>query len=94
MPNIFSVHAVITGEVQGVGYRWFVQRTAQAMKLSGWVRNLPDGAVEVDAEGDKDSLITFLDLLKDGHSSAFVEGIKTDWHDADNGKNEGFEIRL
>ena len=94
MPNIISVHTLIAGEVQGVGYRWFVQKTAQALKLSGWVRNLPDGAVEIVAEGDKNILTAFLDTLKDGHSSAIVTDMKTDWREAGNSFNGGFEIRF
>ncbi len=45
-----SAHLLITGMVQGVGYRWFVMRRAKESKLAGWVRNLPDGEVEVEVE--------------------------------------------
>jgi len=61
--NIARVHAIVKGNVQGIGYRWFVQKTAQRLDLSGWVKNLDDGNVELEAEGDKkllDDLLGFL----------------------------------
>ena len=52
--------AVIRGEVQGVGFRWAVQRQAGELGLTGYAQNLPDGSVRVEAEGDSDRL----DLLE------------------------------
>jgi acylphosphatase len=46
------LRAVVRGEVQGVGYRWAVQRQANRLGLSGYAENLPDGSVRVEAEGD------------------------------------------
>ena len=43
--------AIIKGDVQGIGYRWFVQDTARALMICGWVKNLYDGDVEIEAEG-------------------------------------------
>ena len=57
-----SLHLIITGRVQGVGFRWFVRETARRVGLAGWVCNLPDGSVELAAEGDEESL----DLLRRG----------------------------
>ena len=50
------VHALVSGHVQGVGYRWFVRGLAAAAGLSGWARNLPDGRVEVELEGPADAV--------------------------------------
>ncbi len=72
MPKIFIVHGIISGNVQGIGYRWFVERTAVSLELKGWVRNLPDRNVEFSAEGEKNVLDGFLDSLKTGHPGAFV----------------------
>jgi acylphosphatase len=79
MSDIFTVHAVISGRVQGVGYRWFVERTANSQGINGWVRNMPGGGVEVKAEGEKAVLEGFLETLKSGHRGAEVEDIKEEW---------------
>ena len=50
------LHAIVRGRVQGVGFRYYVRERARSLRLAGWVRNLPDGAVEVLARGDHDSL--------------------------------------
>ncbi len=51
-----KLHAYVTGQVQGVGFRYFVKRNADALSLTGFVRNLPEGQVEVMAEGSHASL--------------------------------------
>jgi acylphosphatase len=88
------VHAIITGEVQGIGYRWFVEKTGSSAGLSGWVRNLPDGSVEVEAEGDKTILDNFLETLKTGHAWARVDGIETNWAPVKSVKAGGFSIKF
>jgi acylphosphatase len=50
------VRALVSGHVQGVGYRWFVRGLAAASGLSGWAQNLPDGRVEVELEGPADAV--------------------------------------
>ena len=50
--RVMQLHVVVRGRVQGVGFRWFVREAARALGLAGWVRNRPDGSVEVAAEGD------------------------------------------
>ena len=57
------VVALVSGHVQGVGYRWFVRGLASAAGLAGSARNLPDGRVEVVAEGDDDAVRTLIDAL-------------------------------
>jgi acylphosphatase len=58
--------------VQGVGFRFFAQRTAARLGLLGWVRNLSDGRVEAEAQGDPDSLTAFESALRQGPHGAQV----------------------
>ena len=60
------MHIKVYGRVQGVGYRYFVERHAVKLGISGWVRNCSDGSVEIMAEGDPDSLEIFTDWCKKG----------------------------
>ena len=53
------LHAIVSGRVQGVGFRYWVKEEAEALGLKGWVRNLRDGSVEVEAEGEEDALFQF-----------------------------------
>ncbi|MDO8532142.1 MAG: acylphosphatase [Dehalococcoidia bacterium] len=71
--------ATIYGRVQGVGYRAFVEGWARALGLSGYVRNLPDGAVEVVAEGSRERLEALLERLRAGHSLARVQRVSEIW---------------
>ena len=65
----------VRGRVQGVGFRWFVLHEARALGLNGFVRNLPDGRVEVLAEGPAGVLDQLGGLLRKGPSSAHVESV-------------------
>jgi acylphosphatase len=67
--------ALVTGRVQGVGYRFFAERAARELGVRGWVRNLPDGRVEAVAEGDDDALALFLERLRQGPRGARVERV-------------------
>ena len=67
------VRVEVRGLVQGVGFRWFAREAARRLGLAGWVRNRPDGAVEVAASGPDDSIQTFLDALRRGPSGARVD---------------------
>ncbi len=73
------LHAWVEGSVQGVGYRFFVIQRAAELGLTGWVRNLWDGRVEVVAEGPHVSLQNLLDHLKKGPRSAGVSHVATEW---------------
>jgi acylphosphatase len=63
---------ILKGRVQGVGFRYFVYRQAQRFPVSGWVRNLRNGDVEVHAEGDSHSLNQFIAAVRNGPPGAFV----------------------
>ena len=73
------LHAYIYGLVQGVGFRYFVLWKARQYGLTGFVRNLSDGSVEVVAEGDEDALKMLLDDLKHGPPAASVTDVKYEW---------------
>jgi acylphosphatase len=67
--------------VQGVGYRYFVRNTATAMGLDGSVRNMPDGSVEVVAEGDRGLVDSLIRQLRIGPRYAGVEGLDVKWEE-------------
>lgn len=62
----------ITGRVQGVGFRYFVQKRANEFDIKGWVKNMPDSGVLVMAQGDFNDMETFMDHLRIGPSMARV----------------------
>jgi len=66
---------VIRGRVQGVGFRWFVMREAERLKLGGYVQNLPDGSVEVVSQGPETALEVLEAHLKRGPSHARVDDV-------------------
>lgn len=74
--------ALVSGEVQGVGYRRFVQRHALDLGLAGHAENLSDGRVEVVAEGARADLERLLHWLRRGPSHARVESVDAQWNEA------------
>ena len=84
--------AVVRGRVQGVGYRVFVLRAALDLGLTGWVANLPDGAVRCVAEGDAASLEALVERLRLGPVAALVEEVLTGWPPA-TGEFADFSLR-
>jgi acylphosphatase len=88
---IQRLHALVIGQVQGVGFRYFVRRQAEALSLTGFVRNLPEGQVEVVAEGNPDHLDQLLKLLELGPSGAVVFEVKINM-DASTGEFNDFRI--
>ena len=87
-----ALHAVVQGRVQGVGYRYFVTQEAARLGLRGWVRNLPNGAVEIVAEGPRPALDTFLTALKRGPAGARVANVDLQWEEA-SAAMQGFSVR-
>jgi acylphosphatase len=69
------LRAVVKGEVQGVGFRWSVQRQAGELGLTGYAENLPDGSVRIEAEGDPDGLDQLEAYLRQGPRWAEVESL-------------------
>jgi acylphosphatase len=87
------LHAFVRGRVQGVGFRYTTQAEAKKLGLGGWVRNLYDGAVEVDAEGDRTQLEVFLAFLHRGPLGAHVDAVDSEWLAAQGGAPFPFEVR-
>ena len=71
------IHIRISGRVQGVGFRYSCLREAHSLTLTGWVRNCPDGTVEVTAEGPAADLTTFTSWCRHGPSFAQVTAIQS-----------------
>jgi acylphosphatase len=82
---------LVSGRVQGVGFRWFVQRSADALELNGYVRNMRDGRVEVLAEGSEERVEELHRELVAGPRWALVTGVEVEEAEA-TGEYEGFHI--
>ena len=91
-PAEVKVHVKITGRVQGVCYRWFTRDTADELGVTGWVRNLPDGSVELVAEGSREKIDQLLALCRQGPDLARVENLEIAREQA-SGQFDRFSIR-
>lgn len=78
MSKPVGVHCYIGGKVQGVWFRASTKDEADKLGITGWVRNLPDGRVEVSAYGDEASIAKFLDWLKNGPRMAEVASFQSE----------------
>ena len=87
-----QLHALVRGRVQGVFFRDFTIGHARGLGLAGWVRNRPDGAVEVLAHGDRPSLERLIGRLREGPPGAFVSEVEAVW-DAPTERFDSFEVR-
>ncbi len=74
-----ELYATVTGKVQGVRYRDYVQGAATDLGLTGYVKNLPDGSVRVVAHGLPDVLKEFVEYLHEGSLYAKVDGVSIEW---------------
>ena len=74
--NIEARRFLVRGRVQGVGFRWFVEREAHILGVAGWVRNNVDGAVEVFAQGTADQLNGLRSRLREGPRAARVDQVE------------------
>lgn len=74
-----EIYCIVTGDVQRVGFRAFVEDASTKLSLVGWVRNLSDGTVEVLAQGEMDTLKEFIEYLHEGSLHSKVEGVSVDW---------------
>ena len=86
------IHAFISGIVQGVFFRSETRKVAKNLGIKGWVRNLPDGRVEVVAEGEKDKIDNFMEFLKKGPPVSRVDNVDVKIEDYKD-EFEDFDIR-
>ena len=74
--SILARRFLVRGRVQGVGFRWFVEREAHILGIAGWVRNNHDGSVEILAQGTRDQLAGLHGRLRDGPRAARVDAVE------------------
>ena len=86
-------HMVVEGMVQGVGFRWFVSRHAEALGVRGYVKNLVNGDVEIMADGDRSLIEEFIRKVKVGPRSAHISDIHLEWKEPSPHAFTHFEIR-
>ena len=80
--NLKRLHIFYSGRVQGVGFRFTVETTAVALRLTGWVRNLRDGRVEAVVEGQEPKLHEFLEHMRTGPMANFIKKTDVSWEAA------------
>lgn len=76
------LRARVRGIVQGVGFRYFTRECAARLELTGWVRNVADGSVELVAEGPRADLERLLERITAGPAQGSVSGVESDWSKA------------
>ncbi|UCC43888.1 MAG: acylphosphatase [Candidatus Zixiibacteriota bacterium] len=86
-----SAQLIVTGTVQGVGYRWFCLQKARQLDIAGWARNNRDGSVELCVEGDRRRIEDFIEQLKIGPYSASVSRVDITWQDP-SGNFNSFDV--
>jgi acylphosphatase len=74
---LIQLQIIVSGEVQGVGYRYFTQMKAIQFGIKGWVRNLPEGGVEIFASGTRADLDLFIEEVRRGNPFSTVDQIET-----------------
>lgn len=81
MSSVKRVHLIISGNVQGVGFRAWIRGVARELGLVGWVKNREDGAVEVVAEGEKKNLEELVKRCHHGPDVVWVENVEVTWEE-------------
>ena len=92
MPEPARVHLFISGTVQGVFFRAHTRNRAQSLKLTGWVKNMDDGRVEVVVEGIRSKINEFISWCHKGPAAASVLGVDVIWQQA-TGEFTDFQVR-
>ena len=86
-------HCLISGDVTGVGYRYWAQKEADKMRITGWVKNVARGQVEAVFEGKKEAVVDMIERCRKGPEVAWVEKIDVKWYEA-TGEFDTFEIKI
>jgi len=92
---VSRVNIIVDGLVQGVGFRWFARSAAQRRSITGYVRNRPNGTVEIVAEGDNGLLQDLIKEIRIGPSAARVTGLSIEWDEPEDEVSQftQFEVR-
>ena len=86
-------HIFITGRVQGVGFRHFTRKNAEALGVTGWVKNLPDGRVEAVFQGDEEQIEELVERCKKGPVASYVQSIEVS-KESDDEDFEDFSVEF
>ncbi len=86
------LRVIVIGRVQGVGFRYFTQRSTDRLRVTGFVRNLPDGSVEAQVQGSEEEVERFLESVRVGPHGSRVDEVRTSAISVQPGE-DGFEIR-
>lgn len=86
------IHVTVQGRVQGVYFRASTRDQARQLHLAGWVRNCPDGSVELIAEGDKEKLAQLINWSQEGPPGARVTEVNVEWQEG-TGEFVGFAVK-
>jgi acylphosphatase len=89
---MMSLQVFYEGNVQGVGFRWSVRNIAKGFDVTGWIRNLRDGRVEMQVTGEENEVRAFLDGIKESELASHIRGQKETQLDSPPNAR-GFEIR-
>ena len=89
---MFSLQVHFAGDVQGVGFRWSVKQVAKGFDVTGWVRNLPDGRVEMQASGEEAEVRAFVEAIGQSELRAHIRK-QTEAVLSEPPRAHGFEIR-
>jgi acylphosphatase len=90
--NIIQKHIFISGRVQGVGFRAFTRKEASSRGITGWVKNLADGRVEIKIKGEREDIKNMIKRIKEGPSFARVDDIEISDEEIEN--FDRFEVRF
>jgi acylphosphatase len=90
--DLHRIHILVTGHVQGVGFRAFVQQSGVLYSLTGWVRNVGYDTVETVAEGSREGLEKFAQAVKYGPRAGRVDEARIEWETA-SGEFKSFSVR-
>lgn len=91
LKRLRRAHLLVQGRVQGVGFRAFVQSQAVRRALTGWVKNLPDGRVESEVEGEETLVNEFIQTVRRGPSLSHVQNVDLEWINP-HARESSFEI--
>ena len=83
-----KLHAFFSGHVQGIGFRATAYRLAELNPITGFVRNLPDGRVELLAEGEEEVLSDFLQKVRKSFLNQYIQGVELNWYESHHEYND------